>query len=136
MSFLSHFSIRVAKTPPLPPPPPPTRPPPRSQPTNCGTKWYVECLWFYQNLCSLRKQVKLAFHPTFSINEIRNDSMKMDYCVKCVILLVGIVGAVKSLGELCEQKNSLKFWTNYIIQAQFANLLKHSSILWKYKHGY
>lgn len=34
--------------------------------------------------------------------------MKMDYCVKWVILLVGIVGAVKSLGELCEQKNQSK----------------------------
>lgn len=56
-------------------------------------------------ICVVCVQVKLAFHPTFSINEIRNDSMKMDYCVKCVILLVGIVGAVKSLGELCEQKN-------------------------------
>lgn len=45
---------------------------------------------------------RLSWHFTqhFSTNEIRNDSMKMDYCVKCVILLVGIVGAVESLGEL------------------------------------
>lgn len=44
--------------------------------------------------------------------------MKMDYCVKCVIFFVGIVGVVESLGELYMnnvKKNSLKFWINYII---------------------
>lgn len=54
--------------------------------------------------------------------------MNMDYWVKSVTLLVGLVSVVESLGELYEQleKSKSEVLNNYIIQTRFTNLFKHS----------